>query len=168
MKLLYLDPRVLEADPNGVREDPGNVDGLAATISEHGLLQPLGVLEAGQGRYRVVYGNRRREAALQLGLERVPVVRLTGSDIEATAYSIADNRTHDFASLPARASSRRRRMHPPRAALQAASRAPRRRTGPPPRTSPRAGPAPSRRTPRRCRSPGWRTRRPTAGRPPRR
>lgn len=60
MKLLYLDPRVLQADPNGVREEPGNIEGLAATIAEHGLLQPIGVVDAGHGQYRVVYGNRRR------------------------------------------------------------------------------------------------------------
>src|SRR5262249_36050853 len=91
MKLLYLDPRVLEADPNGVREDPGNVDGLAATISEHGLLQPLGVLEAGHGRYRVVYGNRRREAAVQLGLERVPCIILDADDPHTLIQQLTEN-----------------------------------------------------------------------------
>src|SRR5262245_49113793 len=80
MKLLYLDPRTLEPDPHAVREEPGNVDGLAATIAEHGLLQPLGVVEAGRGSYRVVYGNRRREAALKLGLEKVPCIILEAED----------------------------------------------------------------------------------------
>ena len=80
MQLLYLDPRTLEADPQGVREHPGDVDGLATTIAEHGLLQPLGVVAAGNGRYRVVYGNRRRAAAVQLGLERVPCILLDAED----------------------------------------------------------------------------------------
>src|SRR6266498_4815852 len=91
MKLLYLDPRMLEADPNGVREDPGNVDGLAATISEHGLLQPLGVLDAGHGRYRVVYGNRRRQAAVQLGLERVPCIILDADDPHTLIQQLTEN-----------------------------------------------------------------------------
>jgi len=91
MKLLYLDPRVLEADPNGVREDPGNVDGLAATISEHGLLQPLGVIDAGHGQYRVVYGNRRREAAVQLGLERVPCIILDADDPQTLIQQLTEN-----------------------------------------------------------------------------
>jgi ParB family chromosome partitioning protein len=91
MKLLYLDPRALEADPNGVREDPGNVDGLAATISEHGLLQPLGVIDAGHGRYRVVYGNRRREAAVQLGLERVPCIILDADDPHTLIQQLTEN-----------------------------------------------------------------------------
>lgn len=91
MKLLYLDPRALEADPNGVREEPGNVEGLAATIAEHGLLQPIGVSEAGHGRYRVVYGNRRREAALRLGLERVPCIILDGDDPRTLIQQLTEN-----------------------------------------------------------------------------
>lgn len=91
MQLLYLDPRILEADPNGVREDPGNVDGLAATIAEHGLLQPLGVVEVGRGRYRVVYGNRRREAALKLGLERVPCILLAADDPRTLIQQLTEN-----------------------------------------------------------------------------
>jgi ParB family transcriptional regulator, chromosome partitioning protein len=80
MELLYLDPRQLEADPEGVRDDIGDVSGLATTIAEQGLLQPLGVVELGNGRYRVVYGGRRRAAAIQLGLERVPCVVLDTGD----------------------------------------------------------------------------------------
>jgi len=91
MQLLYLDPRMLEADPQGVREDPGNVDGLAATIAEHGLLQPLGVVEVGHGRYRVVYGNRRRAAAMKLGLERVPCVLLDAADPHTLIQQLTEN-----------------------------------------------------------------------------
>lgn len=83
MQLLYLDPNILEPDPDGIRDDPGDVSGLAATIAEQGLLQPLGVVEIGMGRYRVVYGNRRRIAAIQLGLEKVPCILLdiNGTDV---------------------------------------------------------------------------------------
>ena len=91
MQLLYLDPRALEADPQGVREDTGNVDGLAATIAEHGLLQPLGVVNAGHGRYRVVYGNRRRAAAVKLGLERVPCILLDADDPQTLIQQLTEN-----------------------------------------------------------------------------
>ena len=91
MKLLYLDPRALEADPNGVREAPGDVEGLAATIAEHGLLQPIGVADIGHGRYRVVYGNRRREAALRLGLERVPCIILDADDPQTLIQQLTEN-----------------------------------------------------------------------------
>lgn len=76
MRLLYLDPHQLELDPEGTREDPGDISGLADTIREQGLLQPLGVVPLGHDRYQVVYGGRRLRAAIQLGLERVPCIEL--------------------------------------------------------------------------------------------
>lgn len=91
MQLLYLDPHVIEADPEGVRDHPGDVDGLAATIAEYGLLQPLGVAPLGQGRYRVVYGNRRREAALKLGLARVPCILLDEDDPQTLLQQLTEN-----------------------------------------------------------------------------
>jgi ParB family chromosome partitioning protein len=91
MQLLYLDPRVLEADPDGVRESAGEVDGLAATIAEQGLLQPLGVVPIGRDRYRVVYGNRRREAVLKLGLERVPCILLDEDDPRTLLQQLTEN-----------------------------------------------------------------------------
>lgn len=91
MKLLFLDPRILEADPQGVREEPGDIDGLAATIADHGLLQPLGVIETHQGRYRVVYGNRRRLAAVKLELERVPCIILDPDDPHMLVRQMTEN-----------------------------------------------------------------------------
>jgi ParB family chromosome partitioning protein len=74
-----------------VREEPGDVAGLAATIAERGLLQPLGVVPAGQGRYRVVYGGRRRAAAIQLGLERVPCIVLDADDPDLLLRQLIEN-----------------------------------------------------------------------------
>jgi ParB family transcriptional regulator, chromosome partitioning protein len=91
MQLLYLDPKNLDADPQGVREDPGEIEGLANTIADHGLLQPLGVTDAGRGRYRVVYGNRRRLAALKLGLERVPCILLDRDDPQTLVRQLTEN-----------------------------------------------------------------------------
>ncbi|NJO04257.1 MAG: ParB/RepB/Spo0J family partition protein [Chloroflexaceae bacterium] len=91
MRLLYLDPRLLDADEEGVRDDPGDISGLAATIAERGLLQPLGVVETGQGRYRVVYGGRRRAAALHLGLEKVPCILLDIDDPDLLLRQLIEN-----------------------------------------------------------------------------
>jgi len=91
MQLLYLDPRQLDADPEGVREDPGDIAGLAATIAERGLLQPLGVVSVGGGRYRVVYGGRRRAAAEQLGLEQIPCIVLDVDDPDLLLRQLIEN-----------------------------------------------------------------------------
>jgi ParB family chromosome partitioning protein len=64
---------------------------LARTIAEQGLLQPLGVISVGPERYRVVYGNRRREAAIQLDLERVPCILLDAEDPNLLLRQLIEN-----------------------------------------------------------------------------
>lgn len=78
-QILYLNPRDLLPSRENVRSDPGDLAGLAETIREHGILQPIGVTREEDG-YRVVYGNRRREAAIVIGLDRVPCILVQGSD----------------------------------------------------------------------------------------
>lgn len=91
MQLLYLDPQQLELDPEGIREDAGDIASLAETIREHGLLQPLGVVALGHERYRVVYGGRRHRAATQLRLERVPCIVLDPNDSDLLIQQLIEN-----------------------------------------------------------------------------
>lgn len=91
MQLLYLDPHQLEVDPTGVREEPGDIAGLATTIAEYGMLQPIGVTPTGGGRYRVVYGGRRRAAAIQLGLSKVPCIVLDNDDPDLLLRQLIEN-----------------------------------------------------------------------------
>jgi ParB family chromosome partitioning protein len=69
--LLWLDPKALRADDENVRRDAGDVNGMAQTMQRFGVLQPLGVRRDGKG-FTVIYGNRRREAAVLAGLPEVP------------------------------------------------------------------------------------------------
>lgn len=73
--VLYLNPRDLQPDPRNSRSQAGDLAGLAETIRAHGLLQPVGVIPR-DGGYQVVYGNRRREAAIAAGLEQIPCLVL--------------------------------------------------------------------------------------------
>ncbi len=91
MHLLYLNPAELELDPQGVREDAGDVAGLAATIKQQGLLQPLGVVKIGGDRYQVVYGGRRQRAAVQLGLDKVPCIVLDSDDPDLLVQQLIEN-----------------------------------------------------------------------------
>jgi len=75
--ILWLDPQQLVEDPENVRHERTDVDGLAESIRQYGVLQPLGVSQQG-GRWHLVYGTRRRRAAIKAGLEVVPCVELTG------------------------------------------------------------------------------------------
>jgi len=91
MQLLYLSPDQIELDPEGVREDAGEVSGLAETIREQGLLQPLGVLALGRERYRVVYGGRRLRASRELGLERLPCIVLEPESSDVLVQQLVEN-----------------------------------------------------------------------------
>ena len=73
--------------------DPA-VEHVAASIRRFGWRQPIVVRPGGV----VIAGNTRLKAARQLGHERVPVVWFEGTDLEATAFAIADNKTHDYST----------------------------------------------------------------------
>src|SRR5947207_6690223 len=75
--ILWLDPHHLVEDPENVRHDTPDLEGPADSIRQYGVLQPLGVARHAD-RFHVVYGTRRRRAAIMAGLEHVPCVELTG------------------------------------------------------------------------------------------
>ena len=65
---------VAEGIRHALGEEP--LEELAASIAQHGVLQPL-VVEPGEpGRYRLQIGRRRLEAARMAGLEKVPALIL--------------------------------------------------------------------------------------------
>jgi ParB-like chromosome segregation protein Spo0J len=70
--------------------DPG-VPHLVASIRRFGWQQPIVAKRTGE----VIAGNTRLKAAQSIGASEVPVVWFEGSDLDATAYQIADNRTHE-------------------------------------------------------------------------
>lgn len=80
-ELILLDPRELHVEPDNlrIRRENGNLDSLAQSIGEHGILQPIGVVR-GNGVHRLVFGNRRREAAIIAGLDAVPCIVLPTDD----------------------------------------------------------------------------------------
>jgi ParB family chromosome partitioning protein len=71
-RLLHLNPQQIQPDPGAIRHDAGEIEALAASISEQGLLQPIGVIHMWGDTYRVVFGHRRLAAAIHLGLVRIP------------------------------------------------------------------------------------------------
>jgi ParB family chromosome partitioning protein len=57
--------------------DPAQLDELAASIRARGVLQPIGVVKAGEGTYRIVFGARRYRAARMAALQVIPAVVLS-------------------------------------------------------------------------------------------
>lgn len=72
MQIIELNPHDIIISSDGIREEIGDVSGLAATIADQGLLQPLGVIHRQDGMYQLIYGQRRCQAAKSLGLSHVP------------------------------------------------------------------------------------------------
>ncbi|MFL5869579.1 MAG: ParB/RepB/Spo0J family partition protein [Solirubrobacterales bacterium] len=54
--------------------DPASISGLAESISEAGVIQPLVVRPLNDGRYELIAGERRWRAAREAGLEMVPAL----------------------------------------------------------------------------------------------
>ena len=64
---------------------------VASSLRRFGWQQPIVARPSGE----VVAGNTRLKAAQELGMTEVPVWWFEGDDLEATAFSIADNRSHE-------------------------------------------------------------------------
>lgn len=77
------------------------LDELANSIREIGLLSPIKVRALDNGRYKIIYGNRRYKASMMVGLETIPCIVSTASD-ETDIYleQIAENLTReDFSPI---------------------------------------------------------------------
>ena len=70
-----LDPTLLKPNPFQPRRafNEESLQELAASIKEHGIIQPI-IVEKNGDSYIIIAGERRTRAALLAGLERVPVV----------------------------------------------------------------------------------------------
>ena len=64
---------------------------LAASITEHGVLQPITVRSAPSGGYKIIAGERRWRAARLAGLTEVPVVIKDVTESEAMELALIEN-----------------------------------------------------------------------------
>jgi len=71
--------------------DPDQLAGLASSISEHGVLQPILVRASGNGRYQIIAGERRWRAAKMAGLSEVPAITLDRDDLAAAEIALVEN-----------------------------------------------------------------------------
>lgn len=90
----YIPVSMILPNPRQPREsmDTENLAELAASITEHGILQPLIVSkDAVTGMYTLIAGERRLRAAKMVGLEKVPVIVRTVNEQQRLVEALIEN-----------------------------------------------------------------------------
>ncbi len=84
----YIEPNHLQ--PREVF-DPEELEGLATSLRDVGMLQPLVVRPLGDGRYELVAGERRLRAAKLAGLDKVPALVRHTDDANLLKEALVEN-----------------------------------------------------------------------------
>jgi ParB family transcriptional regulator, chromosome partitioning protein len=80
----------LDPNPNQPRQVMGDLSELMASIAEKGVIEPLIVRQRG-GRFQIVAGERRYQAAVQVGMRELPVVIRDLDDNEVIEIALVEN-----------------------------------------------------------------------------
>ena len=83
----------IEPNPEQPRRDfdEEELQALADSITEHGIIQPLTVRELGSGYYQIIAGERRWRAARLAELAEVPAVIIEADDKKAMELALIEN-----------------------------------------------------------------------------
>ena len=94
------DSNILEIAPDDIKANPNqprthfneqDIEQLARSIKEHGILQPLLVSDTNNGTYQLIAGERRWRAAKIANLERVPVLVRETNPQEILELALIEN-----------------------------------------------------------------------------
>ncbi len=81
---------LIDPNPHQPRQVMGDLSELMASIAEQGILEPLVVRQRG-GRFQIVAGERRYQAAVQVGLRELPVVIRDVDETEMLELALIEN-----------------------------------------------------------------------------
>ena len=81
---------LIDPNPDQPRQVMGDLSELMASIAEKGIIEPLIVRQRGS-RYQIVAGERRYQAAVQVGLRELPVVIRDVDDNEIVEVALVEN-----------------------------------------------------------------------------
>lgn len=91
VRMIPLDRIEPNPDQPRMEFDEASLEELAASIREHGVLQPILVRPREQGRYQLVAGERRWRASRRAGLESIPALIEEIDDDTALEIAIIEN-----------------------------------------------------------------------------
>jgi ParB family chromosome partitioning protein len=81
----------IETNPDQPRTNVGDLKELAKSIEAKGVLEPLLVRPMGDGRYRIIAGERRFRAAMEAGLTEVPCIEFDVPENEVIEIALIEN-----------------------------------------------------------------------------
>lgn len=91
--------RISEIEPKADQPrkyfDEESLEQLSASISEHGLLQPIIVRESAGGFYQIIAGERRWRASKMAGLTEIPAIIMEADELKAAELAIIENVQRD-------------------------------------------------------------------------
>ncbi|MEA2572181.1 MAG: ParB family transcriptional regulator, chromosome partitioning protein [Acidobacteriota bacterium] len=82
---------LIEPNAEQPRTNLGNIEELAASIREKGVLEPILVRTLGTNRYQIISGERRFRAASLAGLDEIPAIELDVDDKEQLEIALIEN-----------------------------------------------------------------------------
>src|SRR6266571_3557929 len=88
--LLMLDTDRIQPSPRQPRSDFGGMEGLASSIRENGVIQPVIVRQEADG-FRLIAGERRWRAAQMAGVHRIPAIVRKVSDARVLELALIEN-----------------------------------------------------------------------------
>ena len=81
----------IEPNAEQPRTQLGNIEELAASVREKGVLEPILVRVIGPNRYQIISGERRYRAATLAGLDEIPAIELDVDDREQLEIALIEN-----------------------------------------------------------------------------
>lgn len=81
----------IEPNAEQPRTNMGNIEELAASIREKGVLEPILVRAVAPNRYQIISGERRYRAATMAELDEIPAIELDADDQETLEIALIEN-----------------------------------------------------------------------------
>ena len=93
MTVVQLDIGHVRPNPNQPRKffDEEALEGLAESIKSQGIIQPLTVEEIAPGEFSIIAGERRYRAAKIAGLDKIPAIVVSLSEVQRIQMSLIEN-----------------------------------------------------------------------------
>ena len=82
---------MIEPNADQPRTNLGNIEELAASIREKGVLEPILVRSVAPNKYQIISGERRYRAASIAGLDEIPAIEFEADDKETLEIALIEN-----------------------------------------------------------------------------